>query len=356
MLPDERRNTGYHQAVSEPLFILNYETGEIQPWLAESMTSNDALDVWTLNLREGAEWSDGEAFNADDVVFTIQLLLDDETGTLGYAAGLQAWVSSVEKVDDYTVVFNLSRPNPRFQLDNFSVRIWGGINMLPEHVWADKDPYTFTNYDPEQGWPLGTGPYVIKSASNTEYVYDLNPDYWGAKTGVFKLPEPLRAIWIVTGNDSIRSTLAVSNEVDSIMDVTLGAFQAMQAQNPKINAWVDGMPFVWLDPCAREMSVSMDPSNAPWDDPEMRWMLNNVIDREEIIAIAYEGVTIPSRTIYVEYGGLFPTIDAIEEAGLAMSITANLEAAEAILIAKGYERNAVDGLWQKDGHVLGIRI
>ena len=61
----------------EPLFILNYETGEIEPWLGESLTANDTLDVWTLKLRDGVKWSDGEAFNADDVVFSIQLLIDN---------------------------------------------------------------------------------------------------------------------------------------------------------------------------------------------------------------------------------------------------------------------------------------
>jgi peptide/nickel transport system substrate-binding protein len=353
MLPDSRRPYGLHQAVTEPLFILNYETGEIMPWLAESMESNDSLDVWTLHLREGAEWADGEAFNSDDVVFTIELLLNDDTASLSEAGNVQQWIESVEALDDYTVQFNLVQPNPRFQLDFFSVRIWGGINMMPEHVWADKDPYTFNNFDLEAGYPLGTGPYVLVAANESEWVYDLNPDWWGAKTGVFKLPEPKRAIWTVTGNDQIRTTLAVSNELDSIMDITLGAFEAMQAQNPNIFAWEDGMPFVWLDPCPRQMSLQTQ--TAPWDDPEMRWMLNNVIDREEIIEIAYQGVTIPSRTMFVEYGGMFPVIDAIEEAGMAFNTGADLEAAEATLLAKGYERGA-DGLWQKDGSVLSLEI
>ena len=88
MIPGGQRNQGYHQSVSEPLFILNYETGEIQPWLAESFESNETLDVWTLNLREGATWSDGEAFNADDVVFTINLLLNDDTLTLNNAGDI----------------------------------------------------------------------------------------------------------------------------------------------------------------------------------------------------------------------------------------------------------------------------
>ena len=152
-VPGTHRNQGAHQAMWEPLFILNYETGEIEPWLGTAFEANDAQDVWTLSLREGIKWSDGEDFNADDVVFTLQLLLDDETSTLSYAADMQQWVDSVEKIDDLTVQFNLNASNPRFQLDYFSVRIWGGVVILPEHIWAGQDPFTFTFYDEEQGWP-----------------------------------------------------------------------------------------------------------------------------------------------------------------------------------------------------------
>ena len=354
LLPKNHRNKGLHQAVAEPLFILNYETGEIMPWLAASMEANDSLDVWTLNLRDGAEWSDGEAFNSDDVVFTMNLLINDETASLSYAGNVQTWIDSVEAIDDLTVQFNLKQPNPRFQLDFFSVRIWGGINMLPEHVWHDKDPFTFKFFDPEQGWPLGTGPYVISSANETSWVYDRNDDWWGAKTGVFKLPEPQRAVWIVTGNDQIRTTMAVANEVDSIMDVTLGAFEAMQAANDKIFAWVEGMPFVWLDPCPRQLSFQTQV--APWDNAEMRWAINHAISRQQVIDIAYEGVTIPSRTLYVEYGGMFPYIDAIEDAGMTFNTEADLDAAAALLENNGYSRND-DGRWvDGDGNALSLAI
>jgi peptide/nickel transport system substrate-binding protein len=272
---------------------------------------------------------------------------------LNNAADSQQWVESVEKVDDLTVVFNLKEANPRFQLDFFSVRIWGGINIIPEHIWADKDPFTFKNYDPELGYPIGTGPYKITSASETEFVYDLDENWWGAETGAFKLPEPKRLMWVVTGNDQIRVTLAGQSELDSIMDITLGAFEALQADNPNIVAWYGDMPFVWLDPCPRQMSLNH--TVPPWDDPDMRRMLNLATDREEIIAIAYEGVTIPSRSLFVEYGGMFPYIEAMEEAGVTMSSTADLEAAAAILEEKGYAKNA-DGYWEKDGEVLSIDI
>src|SRR3954465_10074202 len=52
-IPQRRMDHGFHQAVIEPMFILNYETGKYDPWVAESMTSNATLDEWTLKLKKG---------------------------------------------------------------------------------------------------------------------------------------------------------------------------------------------------------------------------------------------------------------------------------------------------------------
>ena len=71
-----RRDQGFHQCMLEPLQILNYETGELTNWLAESFTSNSSLDVWTLKLRKGITWSDGKPMTADDVVFTVELAVE----------------------------------------------------------------------------------------------------------------------------------------------------------------------------------------------------------------------------------------------------------------------------------------
>jgi peptide/nickel transport system substrate-binding protein len=349
LVPGTNRNQGAHQALWEPLFILNYESGEIQPWLGESFTPNDAQDVWTLKIRDGVKWSDGVPYTADDVVFSIQLRLDDTTSSLGDAASMQQWVASVEKLDDLTVQFNLKAPNPRFQLDYFSVRIWGSVVILPKHVWEGQDPFTFTYYDEEKGWPLGTGPYKLVSASPTNFVWDRRDDWWGAETGWMPLPEPLRLIWQITGSEENRSLLMADGQLDSAMNVTLGAFEAIQARNPNVVAWTAELPYAWADPCPRE--ISFNTQVAPWDNANVRKAVSLIIDRNQIIDVAYEGTSTPSKTMFVQYGGMAPYIDAIVDAGMGASPTADVPAAQALLEGEGYAKNA-NGFYEKDGTVL----
>src|SRR5205809_8138328 len=60
---------GMNQNLMEPLFMLNYETGNIDGWLASGYTGNANQTEWTVTLKPGTEWSDGQALTSDDVVF-----------------------------------------------------------------------------------------------------------------------------------------------------------------------------------------------------------------------------------------------------------------------------------------------
>ena len=354
--PGNRRDQGFHQVCLEPTFILNYQTGEFMPWLGESFTPNETNDVWTLKLRDGVTWQDGEAFNADDVVFTINTLIANAPD-LDQSSNMKDWVKSVEKTDDLTVVFTLNKPNPRFMLDYFSVRIWGGVNWMPEHIWKDQDPLTFKNYDPEKGYPLCTGPYKLAGVSPTEITWKRDDNWWGAKTGVFKLPEPETIIWTWAGPEETRAALMADGQLDSLMDITLGALQALQAKNPNVITWFKDMPKAWVpDPCSRVFMLNL--THQPWDDPEMRWALNKIIDRQQIVDIAYEGTTLPSKSFFPAYPPLDRFVKLAEDAGLYDKYPlweVDPAKAQATFEAKGWTKNA-NGYYEKDGKELSLDI
>lgn len=343
-----KRQHGAHQSMWEPLFILNYETGNLDPWLATSMEANDDFTQWTLTLRDGVRWSDGEAFNADDVVFTVGMVLENEELSEREAATMRAQVATVEKVDDLTVQFTLNNPNPRFHVENFGVRIFGSFLIMPEHIWAGEDPATFAFFP-----PVGTGPYTFTSADTNRAIWDRNDNWWGAQTGFMDLPEPQRLVWLETGGEESRAQLILANQMDITHSVSIGTFEAIQAQNSNVISWHDGYPFAWPDPCARQLEINT--TVAPWDDPAMRRAVGHIIDRTQIVNIAYEGTTVASQTMFAEYGSMRPFIDAVTEAGHGLSASADVETAQSLIEEAGYTMGS-NGVYEKDGEELSVSI
>ncbi|HVX47457.1 MAG TPA: ABC transporter substrate-binding protein [Mycobacteriales bacterium] len=353
-VPGFTGNAGFHQAVQEPLFMLNYETSEIEPWLGESFTPNDGLDVWTLKLRNGIKWSDGEDFDADDVVFTVMMLAKGPA-ELANAASMRQWVKSARKVDPTTVEFTLTSPNPRFQLDYFSVKTWGSIPIVPEHIWSGKDPVKFENYDPKKGWPVFTGPYKLESGSPTKFVYTRRDDWWGAKANFKPLPKPERLEFVVSETEDVRVAKASDHQLDSVGDMTAGAFQSLQSRNPEMISWLPKKPWAWSDPCTRLLSLN----NAiePWNDREMRWAVNYAIDRDEVVRIAYEGTTKPADFFFPPYPALKNYVKMIEDAGIFEEfpiLKHDVAKAKQIIESKGYTKSG--DYYQKDGKQLRLQI
>lgn len=354
-VPGSRRDHGFHQAMIEPLFILNYGTGTIEPWLGERMSPNDRLDVWTLVLRKGVTWSDGQPFTADDVVFTFQMLLNNAP-LLNDSAAMKTWVKAVKKVDDLTVEFDLLKPNPRFQLDYFSVKIWGSVTIVPRHIWQGQDPLTFKNYDPVKGWPVFTGPYRLAKISPTEFTYRRADGWWGTKAGFKSLPKPKKLIWTWAGPEETRTALMADHKLDSLMDITLGAFQVLKARNPNVIAWYDSLPYAVLDPCTRMFQVNN--TMEPWNDKAMRWALSYAIDREQVAQIAYEGTTRPAQHFFPGYPPLNRYVRLLDEKGLYNTyplMKHDPAKARQIIESKGYTKGS-DGYYQKNGKPLALEI
>jgi peptide/nickel transport system substrate-binding protein len=319
------------------------------------MTSTPTLDDWTMKLRPDVKWSDGQPFGADDVVFTINMLVTHPDLVGG--SDLAQWVKSVTKVDDTTVHFVLKQPNPRFQLDFFTSQVSGVSSnyIVPKHIWQGQNPETFKNYDAKKGWPVWTGPYTLKSASSTDFQYTRDDDWWGAKADFMSLPKPERLEWVAPGPESSRTALMADHRLDSLMDVSPGSYEALKAKNPDVVAWESDKPYFWPDPCERNLELNNEVK--PWDDPTMRWALNYAIDRNQIVTTAYEGSSEPSSSIFPAYPALTKYVDDAKSAGLYDQyplMTHDPAKAKQLIESRGWKMSG--DYYQKDGKTLSLDI
>ena len=85
---------------------------------------------------------------------------------------------------------------------------------MPKHIWEGQDPLTFKFFDQAKGWPIGTGPYKLVSANESEISYVRNDDWWGAKTGWKPLPKPKKTDLDVSGTEEVRTAMAVDDKLD----------------------------------------------------------------------------------------------------------------------------------------------
>lgn len=338
----------------ESLFYLNYETGEMMPWLAESYQFADDFTSVDLVLRKGITWSDGEAFTAADVVFTVNML-KDESLPFNWGGDMRKWVATVEAVDEQTVRFTFTGPNPRFLQDYFAVRIYDAVVIVPEHIWsAVEDKATFTYFDKEKGYPVFTGPYQVAASSTNEIIYDRRASWWAAETGFQPIPAPRRVIYTSGGSADVVAARLLNNELDAVHRVAADVYETIKAQNPNLNAWFVDRPYAWLDPCPRTYFINN--LKAPWDNANMRRALSLAIDREAIAAgeLGLEPGGAPAAFIFPDYPPLLAFYaEAQDLLDQYQPTKYDPEAAIALIEGEGWTRDA-DGIFAKDGQRLTI--
>ncbi len=164
--------------IHEGLTGISWPDNEIEPALAESWSHSEDGRTWTMNLRRGVKWHDGQDFDADDVVFTYRHFHDEP----------------IKKIDDYTVeiVFLTPQVDPDFRRD-YEEHLT--VPILPQHIvepvviFNDEGnfydlPDGFWNVHPDPGDPtpadvVGTGPFKYHSHVHGESITLVrNDDYW----------------------------------------------------------------------------------------------------------------------------------------------------------------------------------
>jgi peptide/nickel transport system substrate-binding protein len=251
------------------------DQGKLTGALAESWETPDPT-TFVFKLRKGVIFHDGSAFDAEDVLASLNRIKDPKT-----AAPQGAFVTTFTKMeapDPFTVRITLAKPNVTF-LDRFVGDSNSTMFMASAaDIAANFDFRKKTN---------GTGAFMLTTwEPGGQYVFKKNTKYW--KSGLPYLDEMIQ---IVIPDDKARVNALRSGEVDYVENVpwqelaTLDKFSTY----PYSVSWV---------------MVRLNSGRAPLDNKKVRQALNFIVDRQEVMQLAF--------------GGQFKTIDGpLQQAGNA---------------------------------------
>ena len=337
----------------EFLFYTNLNEGNIIPWLGESFEYNDSLDAIDVKIREGAKWSDGVDFTAHDVKFTIDMVRNNAPD-LNRSTHWNDMISEVVVHDDHNLTIHLSRPDPRFFQVQFGFGWENHTPIVPKHVWENEDPLTFNNYDPEKGWPLGTGAYRLALSTPEVQIYDRRDDWWASETGFHDSPMVERIQYIPVANDDIAGQLYINNQLDAGPPLLKGTFEAAKGFNDALRSWNFEGP-VWGAPDGCNFVLILNNQKTHFSSADVRWAINHAINRDEITGLAYEGgvppVVVPISSYGVkQYLPLMQDILDKYDAG-----NHSLEKVGERMTTAGYSKDS-EGFWTKDGERVEITL
>ncbi|MGH7557710.1 MAG: peptide-binding protein, partial [Gemmatimonadota bacterium] len=252
-----------NQVLSNMLFMPLVDLDEdmnFQPYLADSFwMSEDGLSL-TFRIREGATWQDGVPVTADDVVWTYEMMVNDE---VAYANRQYVqYVESAERIDDRTVRFDFTQvhSDPLFDFIDWE--------PMPKHLLGDIPPGEQRNADFNRD-PVGNGPFRFVSwTANQEVVFEANEDF------VLGRPHLDRVVFRV-----------IPEQTTQLTELLTGGIDFMRAVPPAEMARVEESPQVEtiVYPARSYSYLAWNLRNPLFEDVSVRRALTMAIDRQQIV-------------------------------------------------------------------------
>lgn len=237
----------------EGLTELDPATRDVYAALGADMPKQVDDLTWTVDLRAGATFHNGDPVTVDDVVFSFERVLDP--ANLSLYAGFIDFLDSVEAEDEDTIIFNLKYP---FSIvpERLSV-----VKIVPQSVVE-------ADYEAFDALPVGTGPYRITSAvPEDRLTFERFDDYNG--------PRPALAAgmtWYLLGDSAARVTALSSGTVHAIEDVPYIDVPMLEQQLDVESAQAFGLLFMMFNT-----------DKKPFDDPRVRQAFFYALDMDKII-------------------------------------------------------------------------
>src|SRR5579862_800011 len=198
------------------LIEINRSTQQTEPALAKSWKISPDGRTFTLQLRRGIRFSDGHPFDADDVIFSFTVYMDEAVDSpqrdLLIIDGKPIVVT---KLDQYTVRFALPRPYAAAE------RLFDGLAMLPKHLL--EKPYRDGHF--AEAWSLnvqasevaGLGPFRLKQyVPGQRVIVERNPYYWKVDQKNQRLPYLDELVFLFVGTEDAQVMRFEAGETDIV--------------------------------------------------------------------------------------------------------------------------------------------
>jgi peptide/nickel transport system substrate-binding protein len=348
--------------IYEGLITENYDTGGVDPALAESWTiSDDKLKI-VFTLRDGLKWSDGEPLTVDDVVFTYNEIYLNEAIPTDIRdimrIGESRKLPTVRKVDNRRVEFAIPEPFAPF------LRSVTGAAILPAHALRESVKTKDAEGKPIflQKWGVDTPPdqivcnglYKIERYDTSErVVFRRNPYYWRKGPKGEAQPYIERLVWQIVESTDTSLLQFRSGGLDSI-SVSPDYFSLLKVQEKQGNFKIynggpaTGTTFILfnLNKGKRNGKPLIDPIKSRWfNTVEFRQAVAYALDRQTMINNIYRGLgQNQDSPISVQSPYYLSPKEGLKVYNY------NIEKAKQLLLKAGFKYNAQNQLLDSEGN------
>jgi len=339
------------------LIDINRASQQTEAALAKSWKISPDGRTFTLQLRKGIRFSDGHPFDADDVVFSFAVYLDEKVDSPQRDLLLiDGKPLTVTKVDQYTVRFTLPRPYAAAE------RLFDGLAMLPRHLLENS--YREGKFD--QAWSLtmaasqvaGLGPFRLKEyVPGQRIVLERNPYYWRVDGANQRLPYLDELTFLFVGSEDAQLMRFEAGETDLISRLSAENYNLLARERARTGARLEDLGpsleynflvFNQNDLNAKHLDA-VARKQGWFRDVKFREAVSVAIDRESIVRLVYGARGTPLWG-NVGPGNKFWVNPAVPHPARS------IETAKQLLKAAGFSWNQSGQLMDATGQVVDFSI